>query len=211
MGEIEIQYLKIKCNRLIDQAVSLEKKINEADQLNAQLRATKRELEAEFAARGIQPEPVTAAAMGAVGEYAAETVIENDAAAQPEAAEYSGTEAVSAEETPGEQDEIQDQDKKLSQQRIFEILQSVSTHIQPPDISKKPKKRMKVPLYKDFRKNREQQEQERTDREEIGANADTVIIYEKSAIGQKIKGIVQLVALILAVGAAVCAAVIYLL
>lgn len=209
MGEIEIQYLKIKCNRLIDQAVSLEKKINEADQLNAQLRATKRELESEFAARGIQPEPVTAAAMGAVGEYATETVIENNAVAQPEEAEYSGTEAVIAEETLGEQDEIQD--KKLSQQRIFEILQSVSTHIQPPDISKRPKKRMKVPLYKDFRKNREQQEQELTDREEIGANADTVIIYEKSTVGQKIKGIVQLVALILAVGAAVCAAVIYLL
>lgn len=209
MGEIEIQYLKIKCNRLIDQAVSLEKKINEADQLNAQLRATKRELESEFAARGIQPEPLTAAAMGAVGEYATETVIENNAVAQPEEAEYSGTEAVIAEETLGEQDEIQD--KKLSQQRIFEILQSVSTHIQPPEISKRPKKRMKVPLYKDFRKNREQQEQELTDREEIGANADTVIIYEKSTVGQKIKGIVQLVALILAVGAAVCAAVIYLL
>ena len=70
---------------------------------------------------------------------------------------------------------------------------------------------MKVPLYKDFKKNREQQEQEQIDREAIGADADTVIIYEKSDAGQKIKGILQLVGLIAAVGAAVCGAVIYLM
>ena len=44
LREIEIQYLKTKCNRLIEQAVSLEKRINETDQLNAQLRATKKSL-----------------------------------------------------------------------------------------------------------------------------------------------------------------------
>ena len=205
LREIEIQYLKTKCNRLIEQAVSLEKRINETDQLNAQLRATKKELEDELAARGVN-----------VGEL--ELMAETDAGTAEENAtktateEYPETTVRNTGTVADVPEEIlqESQDKKLSQQRIFEMLQSVSAHIQS-DIAKRPKKRMKVPLYKDFKKNREQQEQEQIDREAIGADADTVIIYEKSDAGQKIKGILQLVGLIAAVGAAVCGAVIYLM
>lgn len=210
MREIEIQYLKTKCNRLIEQAVSLEKKINETDQLNAQLRATKKELEDELAARGVKAEELELMAetdAGTAEENATGTAAEEYTAYNPEAtAGSTGIEADTSEEMLQES-----QDKKLSQQRIFEMLQSVSAHIQPPDIAKRPKKRMKVPLYKDFKKNREQQEQEQIDREAIGADADTVIIYEKSDAGQKIKGILQLAGLIAAVGVAVCGAVIYLM
>ena len=209
MREIEIQYLKTKCNRLIEQAVSLEKRINETDQLNAQLRATKKELEDELAARGVnvgELELMAETDAGTAEENATETAAEEYTAYKPEAAvRNTGTAADVPEEILQES-----QDKKLSQQRIFEMLQSVSAHIQS-DIAKRPKKRMKVPLYKDFKKNREQQEQEQIDREAIGADADTVIIYEKSDAGQKIKGILQLVGLIAAVGAAVCGAVIYLM
>lgn len=209
MREIEIQYLKTKCNRLIEQAVSLEKRINETDQLNAQLRATKKELEDELAARGVnvgELELMAETDAGTAEENATETAAEEYTACKPEAAvRNTGTVADVPEEILQER-----QDKKLSQQRIFEMLQSVSAHIQS-DIAKRPKKRMKVPLYKDFKKNREQQEQEQIDREAIGADADTVIIYEKSDAGQKIKGILQLVGLIAAVGAAVCGAVIYLM
>lgn len=209
MREIEIQYLKTKCNRLIEQAVSLEKRINETDQLNAQLRATKKELEDELAARGVnvgELELMAETDAGTAEENATETAAEEYTAYKPEAAvRNTGTVADVPEEILQES-----QDKKLSQQRIFEMLQSVSAHIQS-DIAKRPKKRMKVPLYKDFKKNREQQEQEQIDREAIGADADTVIIYEKSDAGQKIKGILQLVGLIAAVGAAVCGAVIYLM
>lgn len=209
MREIEIQYLKTKCNRLIEQAVSLEKRINETDQLNAQLRATKKELEDELAARGVnvgELELMAETDAGTTEENATETAAEEYTAYKPEAAvRNTGTVADVPEEILQES-----QDKKLSQQRIFEMLQSVSAHIQS-DIAKRPKKRMKVPLYKDFKKNREQQEQEQIDREAIGADADTVIIYEKSDAGQKIKGILQLVGLIAAVGAAVCGAVIYLM
>lgn len=210
MREIEIQYLKTKCNRLIEQAMSLEKRIGEADQLNTQLRATKKELETELAAKGVNvaeleliPEAVTGATEGNATETAAEELAVYNTGADVGSNE---ADAARLKET-----QTEDQDKKLSQQRIFEMLQNVSAHIQPPDISPKPKKRMKVPLYKDFKKNCEQQEQERIDREEIGVQAGTVIIYEKSAAGQKIKGILQLVGLIAAVGAAVCAAVIYLM
>lgn len=210
MREIEIQYLKTKCNRLIEQAVSLEKRINETDQLNAQLRATKKELEDELAARGVnvgELELMAETDAGTAEENATKTATEEYTAYNPEATvRNTGTVADAPEEMLQES-----QDKKLSQQRIFEMLQSVSAHIQPPDIAKRPKKRMKVPLYKDFKKNREQQEQEQIDREAIGADADTVIIYEKSDAGQKIKGILQLVGLIAAVGAAVCGAVIYLM
>ncbi len=209
LREIEIQYLKTKCNRLIEQAVSLEKRINETDQLNAQLRATKKELEDELAARGVnvgELELMAETDAGTAEENATETAAEEYTAYKPEAAvRNTGTVADVPEEILQES-----QDKKLSQQRIFEMLQSVSAHIQS-DIAKRPKKRMKVPLYKDFKKNREQQEQEQIDREAIGADADTVIIYEKSDAGQKIKGILQLVGLIAAVGAAVCGAVIYLM
>lgn len=209
MREIEIQYLKTKCNRLIEQAVSLEKRINETDQLNTQLRATKKELEDELAARGVnvgELELMAETDAGTAEENATETAAEEYTAYKPEAAvRNTGTVADVPEEILQES-----QDKKLSQQRIFEMLQSVSAHIQS-DIAKRPKKRMKVPLYKDFKKNREQQEQEQIDREAIGADADTVIIYEKSDAGQKIKGILQLVGLIAAVGAAVCGAVIYLM
>ena len=209
MREIEIQYLKTKCNRLIEQAVSLEKRIKETDQLKAQLRATKKELEDELAARGVNVgvlELMAETDAGTAEENATETAAEEYTAYKPEAAvRNTGTVADVPEEILQES-----QDKKLSQQRIFEMLQSVSAHIQS-DIAKRPKKRMKVPLYKDFKKNREQQEQEQIDREAIGADADTVIIYEKSDAGQKIKGILQLVGLIAAVGAAVCGAVIYLM
>lgn len=209
LREIEIQYLKTKCNRLIEQAVSLEKRINETDQLNTQLRATKKELEDELAARGVnvgELELMAETDAGTAEENATETAAEEYTAYKPEAAvRNTGTVADVPEEILQES-----QDKKLSQQRIFEMLQSVSAHIQS-DIAKRPKKRMKVPLYKDFKKNREQQEQEQIDREAIGADADTVIIYEKSDAGQKIKGILQLVGLIAAVGAAVCGAVIYLM
>ena len=210
MREIEIQYLKTKCNRLIEQAMSLEKKISEADQLNAQLRATKKELEAELAAKGVnaaEMELIPEAATRVAEEKVTETATE-DFAAYNTGADAGSNEADAA--TPKERQE-ENQGRKLSQQRIFEMLQNVSAHIQPPDISPKPKKRMKVPLYKDFKKNCEQQEQERIDREEIGVQAGTVIIYEKSAAGQKIKGILQLVGLIAAVGATVCAAVTYLM
>ena len=210
LREIEIQYLKTKCNRLIEQAMSLEKRISETDQLNAQLRAAKKELEAELAAKGVNVadlELIPEAATGTTEGNATETAAEEHAVYNAETSAGSNeVDAVRLKET-----QTENQDKKLSQQRIFEMLRNVSVHIQPPDIASKPKKRMKVPLYKDFKKNCEQQEQERMDRDEIGAQAGTVIIYEKSAAGQKIKGILQLAGLIAAVGAAVCAAVIYLM
>ena len=169
-----------------------------------------RQLEDELAARGVnvgELELMAETDAGTAEENATKTATEEYTAYNPEATvRNTGTVADAPEEMLQES-----QDKKLSQQRIFEMLQSVSAHIQPPDIAKRPKKRMKVPLYKDFKKNREQQEQEQIDREAIGADADTVIIYEKSDAGQKIKGILQLVGLIAAVGAAVCGAVIYLM
>lgn len=196
----------MKCNRLIDRALSLETELREKDRQLLKLRETKKDLEAELAAMGIEDtgqglsdEGETTAGRG-TAEIPAEVLQQRTEAAQ--LPEGSGT-------GEGEQDT-----KKVSQQKIFDMLQSLSTHIRPPEIrkrQKKPKRHAKMSLYRDFRKKQELLEQEQSDRKEIGAEEEVVIIYEKSGISGKFGGIIRIAALFAVIGAAVCAAVICLM
>lgn len=200
MGEIEAQYLKIKCNRLIDRALSLEKELQEKELQLSRLRETKRELERELAENGIaDAEPQPGAPEAVREEYVRSRGKEIPEQKEPER------------QTQKAVEEENRQDKKLSGQKLFEMLQNLSTHIQTQDIVRRPKRHTKTPLYKEFRRKREHMAQEEADREEIGAEEEVVIIYEKSGIGEKLGRILMTAALFAVIGAAVCAAVICLM